>query len=77
MAKIYPIREKPVEPYLDQRYRPHKWFGTPPPRKNANNPPCPNCATNERVEIHQYAIVDSEGLFHSAIYHCFQCGKHF
>jgi len=73
-------------PYLDMRYRPRARyvvavkpngevvFGKQPPRKNPNNPQCPRCRTNEKVEILCYALVTSDGVYKPEHYRCYRCG---
>jgi hypothetical protein len=68
---------EPEEPYLDKRYNPPRWVGTPKPRRNPDNPKCPKCGRNDRVEILCYAFMDSDGYFNPEGYRCFRCGCDF
>ena len=54
-----------------------RWVGTPPPRKSPDNPPCPWCGTNEKVEIFMHRHIDSDGYFHETTYICWKCGRVF
>ena len=62
------------EPYYETRKR--QWFGEKPPKKSSDNPSCPDCESNEHVEILMYGHLDSDGVYHYPVYRC-RCGREF
>ncbi len=66
--------DKPPLPYLDLRYTPPKWFGSP--RPGELHPSCPNCGSRNVVLIY-LPHVDADDVYHKGLFSCNGCDEDF